>query len=684
MTLVKTDLLVVQRGDTAYKTDFENLRDSVIDGLDISHRISIIADEDGQRTFYYYDENFTPDKVQVYLNGAFLDATVYDIQADRLVLDVGAEAGDILELIQPVIPLDVTLTPYERQTFEVSGTQTTFNLSGGTKIIDGLEQVYLNGKFLDSNNDYSFAGNVITLNKAAVADDIVEVLQPDTVLNDSNYPFVRKKFAVTANTQRTFGFGSDTVVPGNELIFHNGVLLLHHGDYNISDRRFELNFNAVKGDVLEIITNNFETRFPLYQDLVWVGGKDGGAIGITHGEWAYIPGATEDTAGLLTAEDKTKLNGIEEGAQKNVNADWSATSGDALILNKPPFITRVDLGYKSGDDEGTVTNNAGSDSVIPAATETIAGLMTAKDKEALNDLKVKTVNLGYSSGSDEGKITNTDGTDATIPAATETIAGLLTAEDKEKLNDLHNGVEKIIAGTGITLSPNSGIGDVTINCTVDQLEFGGSADVTSSTVPSTTFNAQPLAIADFYVNVGVGKFSPEWAAVTDNATTDTDADPGDYLVYNGSTFEHIPSGTPPAADPIWIAANGKLEPVNKNNQLVVGNNASNVSLAVTGKAQSTATVSGDGNTTLTTKGYVEGLIPTVNNGTLTIKQGSSALGTFSANQSASTTITIPSFPDLSGYLTAVTGTSPITVDNRVATKPEIGINLSSISNIDSI
>ena len=772
MTLTKTDLLVVQRGDTAYKTDFENLRDSVIDGLDISHRISIIADEDGQRIFYYYDENFTPDKVQVYLNGAFLDVTVYDIQADRLVLDVGAEAGDIVELIQPVIPLDVTLTPYERQTFELSGTQTTFNLSSGTKIIDGLEQVYLNGKFLNSNNDYSFAGNVITLNKAAVANDIVEVLQPDTVQNNNDYPFVRKKFAVTANTQRTFGFGGDTVVPGNELIFHNGVLLLHHGDYNISDRRFELNFKAVKGDVLEIITNNFVTRFPLYQDLVWVGGMDGGAIGITHGEWAYIPGATEDTAGLLTAEDKTKLNGIEEGAQKNVNADWSATSGDAFIENKPPFITRVDLGYKTGDDEGTVTNSAGRDSVIPAATETIAGLMTAKDKEALNDLKVKTVDLGYSSGSnegritntdgtdatipaatetiaglltakdkeklndlevktvdlgyssgsDEGKITNTDGTDAIIPAATETIAGLLTAEDKEKLNDLHNGVEKIIAGTGITLSPNSGVGDVTINCTVDQLEFGGSADVTSDTVPSTTFNAQPLAIADFYVNVGVGKFSAEWAAVTDNATTATDADPGDYLVYNGSTFEHIPSGTPPAADPNWIAANGVLEPVNKDNQVKIGKSGKNVSLVVTGTAESSATAPSDPSTTLTTKGYVEGLIPVVNNGTLTIKQGDSSLGTFSANQSASTTITVPSFPtiptvgngtltikqgdsslgtfsanqsasttitvpsfpDLSGYLTAVTGTSPITVDNQVASQPAIGINLSSISNIDNI
>jgi major membrane immunogen (membrane-anchored lipoprotein) len=32
---------------------------------------------------------------------------------------------------------------------------------------------------------------------------------------------------------------------------------------------------------------------------------------------------------------KTKLDGIESGAQVNVNADWNATSGDAEILNKP-------------------------------------------------------------------------------------------------------------------------------------------------------------------------------------------------------------------------------------------------------------------------------------------------------------------------------------------------------------
>lgn len=38
---------------------------------------------------------------------------------------------------------------------------------------------------------------------------------------------------------------------------------------------------------------------------------------------------------------KTKLDGIQDGAEVNVNADWNATSGDAQILNKPtiPSVT---------------------------------------------------------------------------------------------------------------------------------------------------------------------------------------------------------------------------------------------------------------------------------------------------------------------------------------------------------
>ena len=49
--------------------------------------------------------------------------------------------------------------------------------------------------------------------------------------------------------------------------------------------------------------------------------------------------ATTSTAGLMSSTDKTKLNGIESGAEVNVNADWNASSGDAKILNKPTTIS---------------------------------------------------------------------------------------------------------------------------------------------------------------------------------------------------------------------------------------------------------------------------------------------------------------------------------------------------------
>ena len=38
---------------------------------------------------------------------------------------------------------------------------------------------------------------------------------------------------------------------------------------------------------------------------------------------------------IITGPERTKLTGIEAGAEVNVNADWNATTGDAQILNKP-------------------------------------------------------------------------------------------------------------------------------------------------------------------------------------------------------------------------------------------------------------------------------------------------------------------------------------------------------------
>lgn len=63
-----------------------------------------------------------------------------------------------------------------------------------------------------------------------------------------------------------------------------------------------------------------------------------------------LPASTTALAGLMLPSDKTKLNGIAAGAEVNVNADWNATEGDALILNKPTIPT-VDVNKEYVDNK---------------------------------------------------------------------------------------------------------------------------------------------------------------------------------------------------------------------------------------------------------------------------------------------------------------------------------------------
>jgi hypothetical protein len=52
----------------------------------------------------------------------------------------------------------------------------------------------------------------------------------------------------------------------------------------------------------------------------------------------------------LTSAERTKLTGIEAGAEVNVQSDWNASSGDALILNKPSIPTSLDELGGNADD----------------------------------------------------------------------------------------------------------------------------------------------------------------------------------------------------------------------------------------------------------------------------------------------------------------------------------------------
>ena len=114
-------------------------------------------------------------------------------------------------------------------------------------------------------------------------------------------------------------------------------------------------FNIVFGDILDENGLNYAS-LAVWEDFIFgVTGQancsSGGGSGTTNlsytsspanglvnsstGTSATLPLVDYINAGLQSPADKIKLDTIQEGAEANVNADWNATTGDALILNKP-------------------------------------------------------------------------------------------------------------------------------------------------------------------------------------------------------------------------------------------------------------------------------------------------------------------------------------------------------------
>ena len=154
-------------------------------------------------------------------------------------------------------------------------------------------------------------------------------------------------------------------------------------------------------------------------NLAYTTGASTGTVTSSTGNNATIPAATTSLAGLLTSSDKSKLDGIAAGAEVNVNADWNATSGDALILNKPTIPSGVtNLSYTTAASTGTVNSSTGTNATIPAATTSLAGLLTSADKSKLN---------GIAAGAQTGTVTSVSG--GTGLTGTVTTSGSINLAD---------------------------------------------------------------------------------------------------------------------------------------------------------------------------------------------------------------------------------------------------------------
>jgi hypothetical protein len=90
-----------------------------------------------------------------------------------------------------------------------------------------------------------------------------------------------------------------------------------------------------------------------------------------------LPGANSTLAGVMISTDKTKLDGIESGAQVNV---------------------ATNLGTSVSNTQVTITSSTGTDAVISSANNTSAGILTRDDKIKLDELESRAIAFAIALG----------------------------------------------------------------------------------------------------------------------------------------------------------------------------------------------------------------------------------------------------------------------------------------------
>ena len=190
---------------------------------------------------------------------------------------------------------------------------------------------------------------------------------------------------------------------------------------------------------------------------------------INEDELYLIPGsednATETESGLMSAEDKVKLNNIAEGAEVNVQSDWNITdtTSDAYIKNKPTALP-ADGGNADTVNNHTVESDVPADAVF---TDTVY-THPMYDTKSNGLYKITVDDTGHVS--DASAVTKADITalgvptqDTTYSEATITSAGLMSATDKSRLDGLvaiggeanQNAFSNVIVGDKIITADNT-------------------------------------------------------------------------------------------------------------------------------------------------------------------------------------------------------------------------------------
>ena len=270
---------------------------------------------------------------------------------------------------------------------------------------------------------------------------------------------------------------------------------------------------------------------------------------------AVINAATQSAAGVLSAADKTKLDGLNTDSINDISVTSNANKATITFVsdngNKEDISTTIDF---------------------PISTTTAAGTMSAKDKTELDRISTANFALGAVTpaastvGIAASKTNVTDGTTAanniTLPAATQSAAGVLSAADKTKLDGLNTDS---INDISVTSNANK--------ATITFVSDNGNKEDISTTIDfpiSTTTAAGTMSAKDkteldriSTANFALGAVTPA-ASTVGIAASKTNVTDGTTAANNIT----LPAATQSAAGVLSAADKTKVDRITGTNHVI--------------------------------------------------------------------------------------------------------------------
>ena len=217
---------------------------------------------------------------------------------------------------------------------------------------------------------------------------------------------------------------------------------------------------------------------------------------------------TTSSDGFMSKEDKSKLNGIENQATRNLPSDdnplmdGTASSGTGKNYSRKDHVHPTDTSRASSTHvHGNISNDGkiGSTANKPLITTTSGSVTTGNFETSTNNIKMDgTVNVGSSNNfARSDHVHPTDTSRASTDTATSSKNGLMSKEDKSKLDGVEDEANNY-THPSYTAKTN-GLYKVTVDNTG---HISGTNTVSGSDLPSHNHDTGDMKDTSAYGNIG--------------------------------------------------------------------------------------------------------------------------------------------------------------------------------------